>query len=92
MLKYMIKTYGCQMNIHESEKIAGILKKYGFEETDNIDEANAIVFNTCCIREGAETKIFSNIGAVKPIKKKKKNLIVAVMGCMTQQKKSLLNL
>ena len=92
MLKYMIKTYGCQMNIHESEKIAGILKKYGFEETDNIDEANAIVFNTCCIREGAETKIFSNIGAVKPIKKKKKNLIVAVMGCMTQQKKSAENL
>lgn len=80
------------MNIHESEKIAGILKKYGFEETDNIDEANAIVFNTCCIREGAETKIFSNIGAVKPIKKKKKNLIVAVMGCMTQQKKSAENL
>ncbi len=92
MGKYLINTYGCQMNIHESEKIAGVLKNYGYDETTNIEEADVVVFNTCCIREGAETKIFSNIGAVKPLKKKNKNLIVAVLGCMTQQKKTAENL
>ncbi|MBQ8749618.1 MAG: tRNA (N6-isopentenyl adenosine(37)-C2)-methylthiotransferase MiaB [Clostridia bacterium] len=92
MGKYLINTYGCQMNIHESEKVAGILQDYGFEETTEVNDADVIVFNTCCIREGAETKIFSNIGAVKPLKKKNKNLIVAVLGCMTQQKKTAENL
>lgn len=92
MGKYLINTYGCQMNIHESEKIAGVLKDYGYDETLDVNEADVIVFNTCCIREGAETKIFSNIGAIKPLKKKNKNLIVAVLGCMTQQKKSAENL
>ena len=92
MGKYLINTYGCQMNIHESEKIAGILQDYGYEETTDVNLADVVVFNTCCIREGAETKIFSNIGAIKPLKKKNKSLIVAVLGCMTQQKKSAENL
>lgn len=91
-MKYYIQTYGCQMNVHESEKVAGALEDFGLTSTEDIKEADVIVFNTCCIREGAETKIFSNIGNVKPLKKAKKHLITAVLGCMTQQKKSAENL
>ncbi len=92
MKKYLINTYGCQMNVHESEKIAGVLQGLGYEETLNEKEADCIVFNTCCIREGAEQKILGNVGAVKSLKLKNKNLIVAVLGCMTQQKASAENL
>ncbi len=91
-MKYFIQTYGCQMNVHESEKVAGVLEDFGYTQANAIEEADVIVFNTCCIREGAETKIFSNIGNIKPLRKKKKHLIVAVLGCMTQQKKSAQNL
>ena len=83
---YFIKTYGCQMNIHESEKLAGMLQSLGYTSCDKEEDADVIVFNTCCIRDGAETKIFGNIGALKNLKKKNKNLIIAVCGCMTQQK------
>jgi len=86
MQKYKINTYGCQMNVHESEKIAGILSKLGYESTDIDEEADIIVFNTCCIRDNAERRVYGNIGALKPLKKEKKELIIAVMGCMTQQK------
>ena len=91
-MKYFIQTYGCQMNVHESEKVAGVLEDFGYRQAEKQEDADVIVFNTCCIREGAETKIFSNIGNIKGLKKKKKGLIVAVLGCMTQQKKSADNL
>lgn len=84
--KYFIITYGCQMNLHESEKLAGILSELGFVSAENENEADIIVFNTCCIRENAEDRAEGNIGALKSLKKKKKNLIIAVGGCMTQQK------
>ncbi len=84
--KYFIYTYGCQMNVHESEKIAGILFDKGYEHTNKVEEADVVVFNTCCIRESAEQRILGNIGAMKPIKAKNKNMIIAVCGCMTQQK------
>lgn len=83
---YFIYTYGCQMNVHESEKLAGILEDRGYKRTDSIENADIVVFNTCCIRESAEQKIMGNIGAIKPIKKNKKDMIVAVCGCMSQQK------
>ncbi len=83
--KYYITTYGCQMNVHESEKIAGILSSLGFEATDEENSADVIVFNTCCIRENAEDRAEGNIGALKQLKKSNKNLIIAVGGCMTQQ-------
>lgn len=89
---YHITTYGCQMNIHESEKIAGMLEKLNYINTDNINLADVVVFNTCCIREAAEQKAFGNIGALKSLKKKKPDLIVAVCGCMTQQEKKALEL
>ncbi|MBO5926338.1 MAG: radical SAM protein, partial [Clostridia bacterium] len=82
---YKINTYGCQMNVHESEKLAGMLEDLGYKSTDIDEKANVIVFNTCCIRESAEQKIKGNIGALKPLKKKNKGLIVAVGGCMSQQ-------
>ena len=84
--KYHIITYGCQMNVHESEKIAGILRRVGYSEESTIDEADIIVFNTCCIRENAENHAFGNIGALKKLKKRKPNLLIAVGGCMTQEK------
>ena len=84
--KYHIVTYGCQMNVHESEKIAGILRGMDYEETANLEDADIIVFNTCCIRENAENHAFGNIGALKKLKKQKPSLIIAVGGCMTQEK------
>lgn len=84
--KYYIVTYGCQMNVHESEKIAGILRSMGYEEGQGTEDADIIVFNTCCIRENAENHAFGNIGALKKLKKQKPNLLIAVGGCMTQEK------
>ena len=85
--KYFIITYGCQMNVHESEKIAGALTSLGYVACDNENEANVIVFNTCCIRENAENTAEGNIGALKKLKLlKKDDLIIAVGGCMTQQR------
>ena len=70
--KYFITTYGCQMNLHESEKLAGILVDMGYVLAENIAEADVIVFNTCCIRENAENTARGNIGEVKKLKKNKK--------------------
>lgn len=85
---YKINTYGCQMNVHESEKIASILRDIGYEEYDEAypNEYDVIIFNTCCIRDTAEQKIFSHIGELKLMKKNNPNLIVAIVGCMSQQK------
>lgn len=83
--KYFIITYGCQMNLHESEKLAGILTSIGYVLADSEKNADIIVFNTCCIRENAEDRAEGNIGALKKLKKQNKNLIIAVGGCMTQQ-------
>ncbi|MDE6211276.1 MAG: tRNA (N6-isopentenyl adenosine(37)-C2)-methylthiotransferase MiaB [Clostridia bacterium] len=92
MQKYKIITYGCQMNIHESEKIAGTLQSMGYVECDDENEADVIVFNTCCIRDNAEKRALGNIGAIKHLKKAKPGLILAVVGCMTQQDGAGLNL
>ena len=83
--KYLIVTYGCQMNVHESEKIAGILRSRGYEECKDEKEADIIVFNTCCIRENAENHAYGNIGALKKLKRGNPGLLIAVGGCMTQQ-------
>lgn len=84
-MKYFIVTYGCQMNVHESEKIAGILEKLGYQEADKRENADIIVFNTCAIREGAEDRVFGNVGNLKKLKKQKKDLIIVLCGCMTQK-------
>ncbi len=92
MQKYKIITYGCQMNIHESEKIAGTLEDLGYSMCESTEDADIIVFNTCCIRDNAEKRALGNIGAIKHLKKAKPGLIIAVVGCMTQQDGAGLNL
>lgn len=84
--KYFIVTYGCQMNVHESEKIAGILRRMDYVESDKLENADIIVFNTCCIRENAENHAFGNIGALKKLKKQNPELLIVVGGCMTQER------
>lgn len=84
-MKYFIHTYGCQMNVHDSEKIAGILEKMGYTSCEAVENADVVVFNTCCIRETAEQKIYGHIGQLKKLKRKKPNMIIAVCGCMSQQ-------
>lgn len=73
------------MNLHESEKVAGVLVDLGYAQADSEDKADIIVFNTCCIRDTAEKRAFGNIGVVKRLKKINKNLIIVVLGCMTKQ-------
>ena len=84
--KYLILTYGCQMNVHESEKLAGILEDNGYKMCTDATQADIVVFNTCAIRENAEQKIFGNIGELKNIKIAKPEMLIAVGGCMSQQK------
>ncbi len=87
-MKYHIVTFGCQMNVHDSEKIAGILEEKGYEVTDKKEDADIIVFNTCAIREGAEDRVFGNVGALKKMKRERPSLIIAVCGCMTQKQET----
>ena len=84
-MRYKILTYGCQMNVHESEKIAGLLDGMGGVPAEEGESADVIVFNTCCIRDNAERRALGNIGVIKGEKKKHPDLIIAVCGCMTQQ-------
>lgn len=85
---YHIVTYGCQMNVHESEKLAGMLADLGYIQSDEINNSDIILFNTCCIRENAEHRAYGNIGALKKMKKENPDRIIGVCGCMTQQKGS----
>ncbi|MGU8452040.1 tRNA (N6-isopentenyl adenosine(37)-C2)-methylthiotransferase MiaB [Clostridium perfringens] len=82
---FCISTYGCQMNEEDSEKLSGMLKSQGYERTENKEEASIIIFNTCCVRENAENKVFGNLGQLKQLKKKNPNLVIAICGCMMQQ-------
>ena len=85
-MKYYIETWGCQMNEEDSEKISGILKINNYEPTDNEKDADVIIYNTCCVRENAEQKVYGHLGRLKNQKKENPDLIIAVTGCMTQQK------
>ncbi len=84
--KYYIRTYGCQMNVHDSEEIAGILENLGFVETDTMETADLILLNTCAIRENAHDKVFGFLGRCKHLKSLNKNLIICLCGCMAQEK------
>lgn len=83
--KYFIHTYGCQMNVHESEKLAGVLCQHGYVKAEEDAEADIIVFNTCCIRESAETRVLGNLGHAKKLKEANPDLIIAICGCMPQK-------
>ncbi|HCJ56227.1 MAG TPA: tRNA (N6-isopentenyl adenosine(37)-C2)-methylthiotransferase MiaB [Clostridiaceae bacterium] len=86
-IKYArIITYGCQQNNSDSEKLKGILKSMGYSHTDNNEKADVILFNTCCVRENAELKLYGNIGALKNLKASKPGMVIGICGCMMQQK------
>lgn len=83
--KYFIKTYGCQMNEHDSEVISALLEKLGFERVDNYLDADLVLLNTCSIRENAHNKAFGMLGRLKHLKLDKKDLIIGLTGCMAQE-------
>ena len=74
-VKYSILTMGCQLNENDSEKLSGMIEEMGYTRTENIEEADLIVFNTCCVRENAEDKLFGKLGEVKKIKEKNRYLV-----------------
>jgi tRNA-2-methylthio-N6-dimethylallyladenosine synthase len=82
---FCITTFGCQMNEHDSEKIAGLLIEAGYEESPDPENCDLLIFNTCCVRGNAEEKLFGRLGAVKNTKKRNPGMIVAVCGCMMQE-------
>ena len=85
-LKYYIETSGCQMNEEDSEKLSGMLKRIGYTKTEAKEEASIILFNTCCVRENAENKVYGNLGLLKKLKKNNPDLVIGICGCMMQQK------
>lgn len=83
--KFYIRTYGCQMNEHDTEVMAGIFMALGYEPTDGVEDANVILLNTCAIRENAENKVFGELGHFKTLKKQRPDLLLGVCGCMSQE-------
>ena len=83
----MVHTYGCQGNVADGERIKGILEKCGYAFTDDVSEADLVLYNTCAIREHAEDRIYGNVGALKNVKKANPDMIIALCGCMMQQEK-----
>ncbi len=83
--RYFIKTYGCQMNEHDSENIKALLEELGFSQIDCMEEADLILLNTCAIRENAHNKVFGFLGRIKNIKEKRPHVIAGISGCMAQE-------
>ena len=82
---YYVKTYGCQMNVHDSENIKAMLEEMGFNEADSMEKADLILLNTCAIRENAHNKVFGMIGRIKHLKEERPEIIAGVCGCMAQE-------
>ena len=83
--KASVRTFGCQQNVADSQKIMGMLEDMGYEIVDESDEADLIIFNTCAVREHAEDRVFGNVGALVHLKRRKPNTVIALCGCMMQQ-------
>lgn len=83
--KYFLRTYGCQMNVHDSEEIKYYLEALGYEAVEELEKADIVVLNTCAIRENAKDKVFGYLGRCKHLKKENPNLIIAIAGCLMQQ-------
>ena len=88
--KYLIRTFGCQMNEHDSERIAGLLMADGMTPTEDADQARVIVLNTCAIRENADNKLYGNLGHLKPVKDRNPQLKIVVSGCLAQKDQGLI--
>jgi len=82
---YYVVTYGCQMNAHDSEKIAGMLEEMGMKEAPAREEADFVIFNTCCVRDNAERRALGNVTWLKEVRKRRPNMVIAVCGCMIQE-------
>lgn len=89
---YLLKTYGCQGNLADSEKISGILELLGFEKTSDELDADFVLFNTCAIRENAEERVFGELGRFQKFRKKNKNMIIGICGCMPQEEKTIVKI
>ncbi|MGM2835113.1 tRNA (N6-isopentenyl adenosine(37)-C2)-methylthiotransferase MiaB, partial [Bacillus cereus group sp. Bce025] len=83
--KFYIRTYGCQMNEHDTEVMAGIFTALGYEPTFSTEEADVVLLNTCAIRENAENKVFGELGHLKALKRRNPDLLIGVCGCMSQE-------
>jgi tRNA-2-methylthio-N6-dimethylallyladenosine synthase len=83
-----IQTFGCQMNVHDSEKIMKLMLDSGYEDTGNMREADLIIINTCSIREKAEQKVYSQLGRLRKLKEERPDLIIGIGGCLAQEKGS----
>lgn len=83
--KFYIRTYGCQMNEHDTEVMAGIFTALGYEATATVEDADVILLNTCAIRENAENKVFGELGHLKALKRENPELLIGVCGCMSQE-------
>ncbi len=83
--KFFLKTYGCQMNVHDSEAIRAMLENIGFTEVENLEDADLAILNTCAIRENAHEKVFGFLGRCKHLNEEKKDMIIALCGCMAQE-------
>jgi len=88
--KYLIRTFGCQMNEHDSERIGGLLMADGMMPTQDVDAARVIVLNTCAIRENADNKLYGNLGHLKPVKDRNPDLRIVVAGCLAQKDQGLI--
>ncbi len=88
--RYLIRTFGCQMNEHDSERIAGLLEADGMVRADAVDDADVIVLNTCCIRENADNKLYGNLGHLKSVKQQRPDLQIVVGGCLAQKDQGLI--
>src|SRR5918911_5387026 len=88
--RYVVRTYGCQMNEHDSERIAGLLEADGLEATDDVAVADVVVLNTCCIRENADNKLYGNLGQLKAVKAARPGMQIAVAGCLAQKDRALI--
>ncbi|MDI9413864.1 MAG: tRNA (N6-isopentenyl adenosine(37)-C2)-methylthiotransferase MiaB [Bacillota bacterium] len=89
MRRFYLRTMGCQMNDHDSEVITGLLLSLGYKPTDNLEDADLILYNTCCVRENPERKVYGHISSFRELKEKNPELIIGICGCMTQQKNEL---
>ncbi|MGB9779378.1 tRNA (N6-isopentenyl adenosine(37)-C2)-methylthiotransferase MiaB [Caldanaerobacter sp.] len=85
-LYYHIETYGCQMNVHDSEKIAGMLEEMGYKYTEDLEKTDILLFNTCAVREHAEIRVLGRVSQIKELKNRNPNLIIGISGCMMQEK------
>jgi len=83
--RYLIRTFGCQMNVHDSERLAGLLEADGLVPADGVDDADVVVLNTCCIRENADNKLYGTLGHLKSVKDRNPGMQIAVGGCLAQK-------